>query len=85
MCFVHSPQQPQYGDLWLMTSAANTLADAVASIAKVNNFNFIIASNISGYFTEKSRSRFALLTTVIDDSAIAAPATTGLSKNPNAG
>ncbi|MCV5387930.1 hypothetical protein OFC62_24665, partial [Escherichia coli] len=68
-----------------MTSAANTLADTVASIAKVNSFNFIIPSKRSGYFTENSRRRFALLTTVIEDSAIAAPATTGLSKNPNAG
>lgn len=31
------------------------------------------------------RNRLALVTTVIEDSAIAAPATTGLSRNPNAG
>lgn len=32
-----------------------------------------------------SLSRLALLTTVMEESAMAAPATTGLSKNPNIG
>ncbi len=35
------------------------------------------------YFSGLKRNkRFALLTTVMDDKAIAAPATTGLSKSP---
>lgn len=78
-----SSQQPQLGDLYTTPLAAIAEALIRPTVATSSCKRFIIAPcYFLSDFILKKRSRLALVTTVIEDNAIAPPAITGLSNMP---